>query len=139
MPGFLAEVLTWPSSYASALAVETAMKLHMPPSVFMFPDRQPTEPWTAGDKKLALAWTILERETCGQCGKPIWICRSSNKNLLFSVRTDICYASAEVQKFQDTRRGKNLKKGEYPYVVPKMRHEGDPLPTRADYLKELDD
>ena len=137
MPGFLAEVLTWPSNHGVALAVQTAMDLHMPPSMFILTDKQPTDPWTQVDKKLALAWTVLQRETCKQCGQPLWICRSSERDLGFSVRTDVCYASAELEKWKTTKRASSLKKGEHPYVVAQMRKDEQPMPTRKRYLLEL--
>lgn len=138
MPGFLAEVLTWPKNYEYAIAVETAMNLKLPPTVMLQEDRQPTEGWSGADKKLAKAWTILQKETCGKCGQPLWVCRSSNRDLLFKVRKGLCYASAELEKWE---AGKNstLKKGEYPYILAEMRNETDPLPSRRDYLKELAD
>jgi hypothetical protein len=138
MPDFLAEVLTWPSNYANTLAVETAMNLHLPPTVMLIDERQPSEGWSSADKKLAVAWTILQRETCRECGQPLWICRSSNRQLQFSVRTDTCYATAAVKKWQNSSRGKKLKDGEYPYVVP-FTIDKSPLPTRLEYLKEISD
>jgi hypothetical protein len=136
MPDFLAEVLTWPKNYSYTLAVQTAMDLHMPPTTFIMATKQPTDPWTAIDKKLALAWTVLNRETCKECGQPLWICRSSNKNLNFSVRTDVCYAKAELDKFS---KGKEFGPGEHPYIVPFMRDETEKFPARAEYIEELNE
>lgn len=138
MPDFLADSLTWPKHYHIALAVQTAMDLHLPPTFMLLEGKQPTDPWSRHDKKLAVAWTIMNKETCPKCGQPIWICRSSDKNLGFSVKVGLCYASAELEKWQDSKRGKNLKKGEYPYVVPTM-YDDSPLPSRLDYLNGLDE
>ena len=135
MPGFLAEVLTWPKNYSYAIAVETAMSLNLPPTVMLVDGRQPTDGWNASDKKLAMAWTILQKETCPQCGQPLWICRSNNKNLLFSIRKDTCYAYAELEKWQKGKNSK-LKNGEHPYIVPKMRND-EPMPTRKQYLTQI--
>lgn len=136
MPGFLAEVMTWASSYPYTLGVETALNFGVPPTTFIVEGKQPSDGWSRADKKLAMAWTILQRETCSICGQPLWICRSSNKNLMFSVKTDICYANAELEKWKASRKAKNLKKGEHPYVVPKMYND-EKLPTRQAYLEEL--
>jgi len=136
MPDFLAEVLTWPGNYEYAIAVETAKEWGVPPTLFILEDRKPNEGWTAYDKKLALAWTVLQKETCGICSQPLWICRSSNKNLTFSIRTDVCYASRDLEKFKKSQRGKNLKDGEYPYIVPKM-YDDSRLPSRREWLEEL--
>lgn len=136
MPDFLAEVLTWPKSYTYALAVETAMNNSVPPTTFILKDKQPSDGWSSADKKLAVAWTVLNKEICKTCGNPLWICRSSDKNLLFSVRKDTCYAKAELERWEKKNKTP-LKPGEYPYVVPSMRHDEDPLPRRAAYLAEL--
>lgn len=139
MPGFLADALTWPSNYRYTIAVETAMKLNLPPSVMLTELGQPADGWSRADKKLAMAWIILQKETCKNCGQPLWICRSSNKNLMFSVRTGICYAKAELEKWEVSPRGKKLKKGEHPFIVAQMRNKETPLPSRAEYMAELAD
>lgn len=136
MPDFLADALTWPSNYAHLLGVETAYKLGVPPTLMILDSRTTGTEWTKSDKKLAMAWTILQRETCRECGQPLWICRSDNKSLTFSIRTDTCYAKAALDKWGESKQGKNLKKGEAPYVVPNMRSE-EPLPSRRSYLERL--
>lgn len=137
MPGFLAEVLTWPNNYSATLAVEAAIKLQLPPTVMLLDGRQPTDGWDDADKKLAMAWFILQREICQLCHQPLWICRSSNKDLMFSVRTDMCYATRELEKWRKSPKGKNLKDGESPYIVARMRDTEARLPSRNEYLKEL--
>lgn len=138
MPDFLADALTWPQNYKYTVAIETAMRLNLPPSVMLVRGKTAADGWAEYDKKLAMAWVILDRETCKDCGQPLWICRSSNRDLMFSVRTDLCYASAEFEKWQDSKKAKNLKKGEKPYIVAKMR-EDTPKPSRLEYLKEIAD
>jgi len=136
MPGFLADALSQPLNYKAALAVETAYQTGIAPSVFLYDNRQPSDPWTKEDKKLLVAWTILQKETCQECGQPLWICRSNNKELTFSVKKTICYAKAEMEKW-DKKHGKDLKPGEIPYVLPRMLDEADPLPGRQEYLEQL--
>lgn len=136
MPGFLAEVLTWPKNYSYTIAVQTALGLNLPPTLFL-DNRTVADGWSRADKKLAMAFTILQKETCRECGQPLWICRSSERDLMFSVRTDICYATAELEKFGKTKRGQSLKPGERPYIVAKMRKDDQSLPSRKRYLKEL--
>jgi hypothetical protein len=138
MPDFLAEVLTWPSNYSYALAVQTAMDHHFAPTVFIINDKQPTDPWSVADKKLALAWTILQKETCRECGQPLWICRSNNVNLYFSVQTDTCYAKAELDRWE-AKPNRKAKPGESAYIVPDMRSDDGKLPTRKQYLEQIDD
>lgn len=134
MPDFLAEALTWPKNYNYAIAIETAINLHLPPSMMIIEKKQLSDGWSKVDKKLAMAWTVLQKETCKECGQPLWICRSSDKNLYFSVQKGLCYAKAEIDKWQDKSSNK-LRDGEYPYVVPKTH--GDKMPTRKQYYDEL--
>lgn len=136
MPGFLADALTWPEHHAYLRAVQTAAEHKFPPTTFILQNKQPTDPWTMEDKKLAMAFTILNKETCNECGQPLWICRSSNKDLLFKVRTDICYAKAEMEKWQ--KKNTKLKPGQSPYIVAEMR-KGQRMPSRETYITELMD
>lgn len=140
MPDFLAEALTWPKNYYNAVAVETAVKMGLPPTSFLT-DEQPSKSWSREDKKLAIAWHILQRETCSKCGNPLWICRSSNNMLGFSVRRGVCYASKELakeEKAAEKNKSKQLKDGEFHYTVPTML-DGSDLPSRLDYFESLDD
>lgn len=135
MPGFLADVLTQARNGGYLLSVETAMSLNLPPTVMIYDDRQPDK-WTKEDKKLAMAWTILERERCQYCGQYMWICRSSNPKLTFSVRTDTCYADAEMNSSSNKKKSEKLRPGEHLYTVPEM-YDDSPLPSRHEYLKSL--
>lgn len=139
MPGFLAEVLTWPRNYYSAVAVETAVKMGIPPTSLLT-DSQPSDPWSRADKKLALAYTILQRESCSKCGQPLWICRSTNDKLGFRPKRAVCFASQELEKYAESKAGKNLKKGEYIYAVPVFDYDEEkPLPSRREYFESLAD
>lgn len=110
------------------------------PTALILADSQPHDPWTIEDKRLVVAMHLLNKQKCPKCGKPVWICRSSNNMLTFSVRTEVCYASAELEKAQAelSKRKKELKPGEFHYVVPKMLND-TPLPTRAEWIKSLAD
>lgn len=137
MPDFLAEVLTWPNNYYNAIAVQTAVEMGIPPTSLLT-DEQPSKEWSRADKKLAMAWTILQKETCNSCGQPLWICRSTNRDLTFKIRRGLCFATQELEKFKESRNGKNLKKGEYPFAVPVMRNDDNaPLPSRREYFESL--
>lgn len=135
MPDFLAEVLTWGHNYGNLMAVKTAVKMGLPPTSFLT-DKDPSEGWSREDKKLAIALTILEHETCSKCGQPIWLCRSSDRNLLFKTAKATCYATAEFEKASKKKQNENLKPGEYMYVSPFMLDDS-PLPSRQDYLVSL--
>lgn len=141
MPGFLSEALTWSENYGILLAVETALELKMPPTEFIRPDTEFSGQWSGLDKKLALAHKIMNKETCGLCGKPIWVCRNTSNNVDFSARVGLCYSKAELEK-EETKRSKRksgkLRPGEYLYLVP-MQVDGSEIPrgTRAAYFKSL--
>lgn len=137
MPDFLAEVLTWPNHYAYALAIETAMSLNLPPRVMLEEGRQPSQGWSEEDKKLAIAWTIMNKETCRSCGKPLWICRADSRDLVFSVQTDICYSTAALEDWRKTSKAKRLKNGENPFVTARMRNASDPMPSRKAYIEKM--
>lgn len=137
MPDFLADALTWPHNYPALLAVETAYKMGVRPLTFMLDDAQPNEKWTVYDKKLLMAWTILDKETCTECGQPLWICRSSDSNLGFSVRKGLCYAKKAMHDWRESAEGKRAKEWETPYTVPSRYDETTPLPTRRAWMEEL--
>lgn len=137
MPDFLADALTWPHNYSANLAVQTAYEMGVRPLTFLLEEAQPTDPWTVYDKKLLLAWTILNKETCGECGQPLWVCRSNDNNLGFSVKKGLCYSKREMHKWKESQAGKNAKDYESPYVVPTRYDESIPLPTRQSWLEEL--
>ena len=137
MPDFLADVLSWGNNYYTLIAIQTAVDMSLPPTSFLT-EKEPSAGWSREDKKLAMALTILNKETCGTCGNPLWVCRSANNKLSFHARKGICYADAERKRAQDKRQFKNLKPGEYIYVVPQMIDDS-PFPTRREYLEELDD
>lgn len=101
---------------------------------------QPTDPWNEFDFLLVEAMQILEDETCSNCGNPIWICRNDDaSNVGFKVKTSVCYASAEMEKWNERQeKQKNKKKtyGESPYVIP-YTYDDSPLPTRTQYYQGL--
>ena len=139
MPDFLAEVLTWPENYGAALAIETALNLNMPPTDFISFTNDSGGKWSGLDKKLAVAFTIMGKELCPNCGSPTWICRNSDNNIDFSVRKGTCHGKAALDKnqAQATKRGVKPKPGEFQYVVP-MQVNGQEIPkgTRAQYYQD---
>ena len=137
-PGFLAEALTWSHNYYIACAVETAVAMGVPPTSLIDADKQPSDAWSSADKKLAIAWTVLQKETCGICGNPIWICRSDDSRLGFKPHKSMCYADAEHQKVSEKRQYKKLRPGERLVVRPYMSDDS-PLPSRATYLRAEQD
>lgn len=140
MPGFLSEALTWSENYHIALAVETAIGLNRPPTEFIIYGRNGGS-WSEVDKKLAIAFTIMQKEKCGGCGHPVWVCRNTSNKIDFSVRSGMCYAKAKESKMEERRnKQKNFKPkhGEYNYVVPVMVDGSDiPHGLRGEYYEAL--
>lgn len=129
-----------PQNYGTTLAIEAAVESGIRPSSLVLSSAQPNDEWTVEDKRLVVALHLLNKQTCQKCGKPIWICRSSNNRLTFSVRKGICYASAalekEQKKLEDSKnKSVKLKPGEFLYTVPQMIGDDEPLPTRAEWLE----
>ena len=140
MPDFLAEVLTWSENFYINVAIETALKLNQPPIGFIN-DSLGGDEWTWLDKRLAVAFNLMNKEVCESCGKPIWICRNDDRNIDFSVRVAKCYAKEALERDEESRsKRKNgkLKKGEYLYVVP-IQVNGQELPKglRSQYFNSL--
>lgn len=101
---------------------------------------QPGDPWVPYDFMLLEAYHMLQEETCGECGNPIWICRNDYANNVgFKVKTSKCYAKAEMDRWQDKQNSKDSKSknfGELPYVVA-YTYDGEDFPTRLSYYKHM--
>jgi hypothetical protein len=88
------------------------------------------------NRKLAMATTILEEESCKSCGTPAWIGMSTNNEIVFDIKSTTCYACAELEKdresYEKGRGGKPRQKGETRYARPRnVWGEGHSLPSRA--------
>lgn len=137
MPDFLADVLSRADNYGIVQAMEAALEKQFAPTLFLYNGKQPSDPWDQTDKKLAIAFHILNKQTCPKCGQPLWVCRSNDRNLVFKVKSGTCYASKALEDKQkaDEKANRKLKNGEFQYVVPEMLFD-NPYPTRADWLAE---
>lgn len=108
---------------------------------------QPNEEWSDLDFKLTEAYQILQDETCPQCGNPIWLCRSTDNRVEWSVNKSVCYASKTVDESE--WRASNPKKtpsksdrerwGTSKYATPRLMpmYDGEDMPTRSDYYESL--
>ena len=142
MPGFLSEQLTKPRNSYMRTALQTAMNLRLPPTLFLFNEKTDPNHWDYYDKKLAMAWQIMENETDPETNLPVWLAYSSDNNLGFEVKERTNYAKAELDKFtRKQSESKNKKKtdGVIPYIEPFSYVEGEPLPSRKDYYDSLKD
>lgn len=89
---------------------------------------------------LAVALTVLEEETCSNCGTPAWIGHSTDNAIAFDVESSVCYGCAELEKDKDNRKGAKSGKGEVRYVRPHNVWEGQSLPSRHDsYMREQEE
>lgn len=102
--------------------------------------KQPSDPWEPFDFKLLEAYQILQDETCPSCGQPVWLCRSTDSNVIVKVRKATCYVTGamERKKDSDEKNKRKMRPGEYYYPVVDTI-DGEQLPTRMDYLKSLQD
>lgn len=89
------------------------------------------------DKKLALAWQILQNETDPNTGVPVWLAFSDNKHLGFKIKKRMNYALKE-QASWSKKHEKDLKDGEIFNVEPYMP-KGMTLPTRREYYDSLEE
>lgn len=103
---------------------------------------QPSDPWKRGDFKLLEAYEIMQKETCGHCGNPIWLCHSDNSDLQWDVETSICYAENTLKEWHKNHADAK----DSPYAVPYViTYEGREvvkdfknLPTRKQFFEERD-
>lgn len=101
---------------------------------------QPTAQWTRFDFMLLEAYQMLQDETCNQCGNPIWLCRSTDRNLQFKMEKSTCYAVRAEEQWM--KRKRTTKKewepdpGDTWFPVP-YTVDDSPLPTRFDYYRQL--
>jgi len=134
MPPFLADVLTWPGNRSYITAIKAARDFSIPPTVLMLRRKQPADGWSDADKKLAIAFQILEDETCPDCGIPIWVGHSEDEHVVFSIKSRVCYSCAEIEDERERgekRRGKRKPtKGKKHFVV---MEPSDHTPSREDY------
>lgn len=127
-------------------ALRAARASNIKPTSMLF-HTQPNEPWKSVDFALLVALQILEEETCGQCGQPLWICRSNDRDVYFKVESSICYASRRMREKEfekmDAKSKKNVTKAEKKdwgvsyYPVPAIRPNADRerMPTRKEYYE----
>ena len=136
MPDFLAEVLSLPHNSGYRLGVKTAKEWGVPPTKLLGgPKRE--EDWSSVDRLLAMALTILESETCGQCNTPVWLGYSTDNALQFKLESRTCYSCAELEKArkeQEKNKASKPSPGESRYVVPYKVIDGQPLPSRKDFF-----
>lgn len=123
--------------------VKSALALNLRPSAHILALKRPASNWSEEDHKLAIAYSVLQSETCDKCGQPIWVCRNDDNRIQFKVKKYTCHGEKKLQKtrkdWEKRNTGKDkerLKDGEYEYVVPYMT-DGSQLPSRIEWLESL--
>lgn len=102
---------------------------------------QPSDPWTDFDFMLIEAYQILQDETCGECGNPIWVCRNEEASWIgFKIKTTKCFAKAEMDKWREAQEKKSKKPepGVIPYVLP-FSYDERSMPSRMEFYAGLSD
>lgn len=119
--------------------LRAAIENKIRPSAMLFHE-QPDLPWTKFDFLLLEAYQILQDETCGMCGNPIWICRNEYATSVgFKIKSAKCFAKAELDRHQEReskKKNKPKKHGEQEYVLA-YAYEGGDMPTRMSYLNSI--
>lgn len=119
-----------------------------PLSIILY--EQPNTKWKPIDFALLEALQVLEQETCGKCGHPIWICRTHDRDVMFQARSYVCQGEraikeAEVQKLRGDEKKQAMKDskdwGKSYYSVPILAPQAErtELPTRKEYYESLKD
>ena len=66
-----------------------------------------------------LAYQVLQDEKCGQCGMPVYICHNESQDVEFNFRSDVCSATAKVEKGKERleqKKNYKSKPGEQHYA-----------------------
>jgi hypothetical protein len=103
---------------------------------------QPSDPWIDFDFMLIEAYHMLQEETCGECGNPVWVCRNENADWIgFKVKSTVCFAKAEMDKWseaQQKKKNKKSKPGVINYPVA-FSYDDSPMPSRMQFYRSLSD
>ena len=126
--------------------IKAAITANIRPSAMLYHD-QPNGAWTEEDFKILEAYQILQDEICPQCGNPIWLCRSNDDSVSWTVEKSVCRASRALEEkaWRDDKTKKHTATKEEKanwgvsrYAVPKVSGhmpEGTELPTREDFYR----
>lgn len=135
MPPFLADVLSWPENRVFVTAIKTARSYGVPPTVMIRLDRQPEEGWTRMDRALAMALQILEDETCSDCGNPLWIGHNDHQDIVFEIKSRVCYGCAAIESAQEKavnkKSSRRVERGKKRFLARNDKY----IPSRAEFYQ----
>lgn len=143
MPGFLAEQLTKAENYEFYTALKAAQSFAgtNPCELMLRPEwKLSKDRIKVLDRKFKIAWQILQDETCSSCGMPSWYGRSESNLIEIVMEESVCEGCAEKDRQQNERRKEKSYEatpGAIDYPVARSVDKDIPLPTRRDWLREL--
>lgn len=122
--------------------IRIALKNQMRPTAVLYREPDPYSEWSDLDYSFLQAYQVIEDETCHKCGNPIWLCRSSDNNIDWSVDTTTCYASKAIdaKRYREDNPTKQpdsatrRRWGTEYTAKPQPIRKDIPLPTRSDYM-----
>lgn len=129
--------------------IRTAVLRGYRPTFLLF-GTQPDSEWDDNDRDMLTAFQKMQDETKGETGLPIWLTRSFDTNLEFSVQTVDDGAQRALQMFDKKQAdSKTPKYGQARFVVPHMLDDSPLLEgglareaffrEYGEYMKQLTD
>lgn len=126
--------------------MRAALKYGLAPTAILLMRKKKQRHWEPYDYTLAMAIELLDRERCKKCGTEGWYAYSENSEIAFKIETHTCYSCAHIEEHEDKKADSKAKNyGVTEMVVPvhvndefaEKDSEPSPLPTRSDWLKEM--
>lgn len=111
------------------------MRWGKPPSTFILGTDH--KKWNKWDILVAGAYEITQREKCGQCGLPRWMCQNDSNEIQFSIKKDECHAIAAKEKYEESHKKDKERPGVSLRPEPKMAEGRDPIELREPYYRAL--
>lgn len=129
-PDFLADCLSRDHNGSLRVVAKTAKEWGVPPrQVYL---GEPVQ-WNDRDSRLAMALTVLEQETCKECGTVAWLGHSANSSIVFKHDKQYCWGCAKLEEAREEDAKNKVKgHGAKPYVTAASFDASIPLPTRRD-------
>lgn len=95
--------------------------------------------WNKWDILVAEAYEIVQREKCGQCGLPRWICQNDSEDIQFKVHQDSCFAmqKKDDKETQLTKNDKKIPAGVVLRPEPYARDGRDLADFREPYYRAI--
>lgn len=124
--------------------IRFSLENKMRPTAVLYRKPDPFSGWSDLDYKLVQAYQTIKDETCSKCGNPVWLCRSTDSNIDWSIDTSVCYATRaiEARRFRDDNdvnkqptASERAKWGADYYATPRPVVPGAEIPTRRQALE----